>query len=50
MTVLTPRCELGGGARQHPRFNNFGEGGSMSSSRSRFSGCRARGLYPLARG
>ena len=25
-------------------------GGSMSSSLSRFSGCRARGLYPLARG
>ena len=25
-------------------------GYSMSSSRSRFSGCRARGLYPLARG
>ena len=27
MTALAARCELGGGARQHSRFNNCGEGG-----------------------
>ena len=50
MTALAARCELWGGARQHSRFNNCGEGGSTSCSLSRFFGCRARGLYPLAGG
>src|SRR5271155_2178626 len=44
MMALAARCELRGGARQHSRFNNCGEGGSMSSSLSRFSGWRSRSL------
>jgi hypothetical protein len=44
MMALAARRELRGGARQHSRFDNCGEGGSMSSSLSRFSGWRSRSL------
>ena len=30
MTALAARCELGGGARQHSRFNNCGEGVALT--------------------
>ena len=40
MTALAARCELGGGARQHSRFNNCGEGLLWHRSLSRG---RARG-------
>ena len=30
---LAARCELWGGARQHSRFNNCGEGGSVDHIR-----------------
>ena len=33
MMALAARCELRGGARQHSRFNNCGEGGSCGIAR-----------------
>ena len=42
--------ELPGRSRPAPGVVDLRRGSSMSSSLSRFSGCRARGLYPLARG
>ena len=31
INYMAARCEVGGGARQHSRFNNCGEGGSAST-------------------
>ena len=41
MTALAARCELGGGARQHFRFNNCGEGGALTCFVTPYA--RARG-------
>ncbi len=41
MTALAARCELGGGARQHSRFNNCGEGGALTCFVTPYA--RARG-------
>jgi hypothetical protein len=52
MTALAARCELGGGARQHSRFNNCGEGPRSPyslPSRAREGSETSSGKYLLAK-
>ena len=48
MMALAARCELRGGARQHSRFNNCGEGGSVNPSRCPHARAREAGADPAS--